>query len=86
MTSTIDLDLQMYAAEALRNRLFSLKSENVEDAALLVVENKTGETLAYLGNDGVRTTARFVDGTEALRQAGSILKPFLYALAFDRKY
>jgi len=81
--STIDLDLQLYAAEALRNRLFSLKSENVEDAALLVVENRSGDTLAYLGNDGVRTTARFVDGTEALRQAGSILKPFLYALAFD---
>ncbi len=85
VTSTIDLDLQLYAAEALRNRLFSLKSENVEDAALLVVDNETGDTLAYLGNDGVRTTARFVDGTEALRQAGSILKPFLYALAFDRR-
>ncbi len=84
--STIDLDLQLYAAEALRNRLFSLKSENVEDAALLVVENETGDTLAYLGNDGVRSTARFVDGTEALRQAGSILKPFLYGLAFDRKF
>lgn len=85
ITSTIDLELQLFAAEALRNRLFSLRSENVEDAALLVVENRTGDTLAYLGNDGVRTTARFVDGTEALRQAGSILKPFLYALAFDRK-
>jgi len=85
VTSTIDLDLQLYAAEALRNRLFSLRSENVQDAALLVVENKTGDTLAYLGNDGIRSTARFVDGTEALRQAGSILKPFLYALAFDWK-
>jgi len=85
ITSTLDLDLQLFAAEALRNRLFSLKNENVQDAALLVVENRTGETLAYLGNDGARTTARFVDGTEASRQAGSILKPFLYALAFDRK-
>ncbi|RPI27347.1 MAG: penicillin-binding protein 1C [Acidobacteria bacterium] len=85
VTCTIDLDLQLYAAEALRNRLFSLRSQNVQDAALLVVENKTGDTLAYLGNDGVRTTARFVDGAEALRQAGSILKPFLYALAFDRR-
>ncbi|MFB3903508.1 MAG: penicillin-binding protein 1C [Acidobacteriota bacterium] len=85
VTSTIDLDLQLYAAEALRNRLFALKAENVHDAALLVVENRTGDTLAYLGNDGVRTTARFVDGTEALRQAGSILKPFLYAVAFDRR-
>jgi penicillin-binding protein 1C len=85
VTSTIDLDLQLFAAEVLRNRLFSLKSENVQDGALLVVENRTGDTLAYLGNDGMSTTARFVDGTEALRQAGSILKPFLYALAFDRK-
>ncbi|HXK60217.1 MAG TPA: penicillin-binding protein 1C [Acidobacteriota bacterium] len=86
VTSTIDLDLQLYAAERVRNRLFSLRSQNVHDAALLVLDNKTGDTLAYLGNDGARTTARFVDGTQAQRQAGSILKPFLYALAFDRQF
>ena len=46
---------------------------------------ESGDVLAYIGNNGVRSSARYVDGTRALRQAGSILKPFLYALAFDRK-
>jgi penicillin-binding protein 1C len=85
VTCTIDLDLQRYCSEALRNRLSSLQGRNVGDAALLVVENRTGEVWAYLGNDGRRTTSRYVDGTTALRQAGSILKPFLYALAFDKR-
>jgi penicillin-binding protein 1C len=85
VTSTIDYDLQRYAVEALRNRLSALQGRNVEDAALLVVENRTGEVWAYLGNNGQKTDARYVDGNTALRQAGSILKPFLYALAFDQR-
>jgi len=82
--STIDKRLQSLAQEVLRGQLQNLRDENAEDGAVLVLDNRSGEVLAYVGNNGVRSSARYVDGTRALRQAGSILKPFLYALAFDR--
>jgi penicillin-binding protein 1C len=82
---TLDGDMQLFAREAMREQLAALRSRNVVDAALLAVENWNGEVVAYLGNAGNRAEARYVDGVRALRQAGSILKPFLYALAFDQR-
>jgi penicillin-binding protein 1C len=51
-----------------------------------VVDNDTGEVLAYVGSAGRHSSASAVDGVRALRQAGSTLKPFLYGLAFERRY
>jgi penicillin-binding protein 1C len=79
------MDLQRYALETLRHQILQVRSRNVQDGALLVVDNGTGEVLAYAGNAGDVGSARYVDGTQALRQAGSTLKPFLYGLAFDRR-
>jgi penicillin-binding protein 1C len=62
-----------------------LRSQNVTDGAVLVIENRTGEILAYVSLSGDPAHGRFVDGVQAKRQAGSTLKPFLYALAFDKK-
>jgi penicillin-binding protein 1C len=86
VVSTLDRDLQSFAQGVLRHHLLSLRSQNVADAALLVVENRTGEILAYVGNTGDQASARYVDGVEALRQAGSTLKPFLYAAALERRF
>ncbi|MBI3553455.1 MAG: penicillin-binding protein 1C [Elusimicrobia bacterium] len=84
-SSTLDGRLQRFARLALSSRLREIAGENVSDAALLVADNATGEVLAYVGNGGGSSSARFVDGISARRQAGSTLKPFLYALAFDRR-
>ena len=84
--STLDRALQTFALGVVRHHLLSLRSQNVADAALLVVENRTGEVLAYVGNTGDRASARYVDGVEALRQAGSTLKPFVYATALEGRY
>jgi len=51
----------------------------------LVVDNRSGEVLSYLGNGATVSSARYVDGVRAWRQAGSTLKPFLYALAFENR-
>jgi penicillin-binding protein 1C len=83
--SSLDGRLQRFAARTLRERLAELTDQNVSDAAALVVDNKTGEVLAYVGNTGSASSARFVDGVAARRQAGSSLKPFLYGLAFEKK-
>ena len=41
--------------------------------------------LAYVAGSGDLSSARHVDGIQARRQAGSTLKPFLYARALDRR-
>ncbi len=55
-----------------------LPLHNVRDGAALVVDNATGDVLAYVGSAGPASRARHVDGVRAHRQAGSTLKPFLY--------
>ncbi len=82
---TLDAGIQRFAAETLRRQLELLRHQNVHDGAVLVVENKTGDVLAYIGNDGDRASARYVDGVRAPRQAGSTLKPFLYGLAYEQR-
>lgn len=82
--STLDSDLQRFASEILQYQLTALKKQNVNDGAILVVENKTGDILAYVANSGLDSSARYVDGIRAKRQAGSTLKPFLYELVIER--
>ncbi|MEP7242452.1 MAG: transglycosylase domain-containing protein [Gammaproteobacteria bacterium] len=84
--TTLDINLQRLAMNALREHLAGLSSRNVRDGAALVVENETGHVLAYVGSAGPASRARNVDGVRARRQAGSTLKPFLYELALERRY
>ena len=83
--STLDAGLQRFAAERLAHHLGLLQAQNVREGAVLVVENRTGEIRAYASYTNDPAHGRFVDGVVAKRQAGSTLKPFLYALAFDRR-
>jgi penicillin-binding protein 1C len=85
IASTLDAMLQKYATEALQQQLRQMEDQNVHDGAILVVENKSGNVLAYVANSGQYSSARYVDGIKAKRQAGSTLKPFLYAIAFEKK-
>jgi penicillin-binding protein 1C len=84
--STLDADVQQLAAAALGRQLAMLGDRNVRDGAVLVVDNATGEVLAYVGSGGPASHAATVDGVRARRQAGSTLKPFLYGLALERRY
>ncbi len=54
-------------------------------AAILVVDNASGEVRAHVGAADYFSAARGggIDMTEALRSPGSALKPFIYALAFE---
>jgi penicillin-binding protein 1C len=83
--STLDRDLQAFTLDALRRHVAEVHDRNVDDGAVLVVENSTGEVWAYVGGTGALSSAPYVDGVRAMRQPGSALKPFLYALALERR-
>jgi penicillin-binding protein 1C len=51
----------------------------------LAVDNASGEVLVYVGNPGEDEGTFYVDGVQAERQAGSTLKPFLYALTLEAR-
>jgi penicillin-binding protein 1C len=83
--SSLDRRVQRFVLEALRRHLLAVREQRVEDGAVLVVENASGEVLAYVGGSGDLSSAPYVDGVVARRQAGSTLKPFLYGLALEQR-
>jgi len=83
VASTLDAGIQAVAEDSLRRHLVELRERSVRDGAVLVVDNASGEVLAYVGSSGKLSSARQVDGVRALRQAGSTLKPFLFAAAIE---
>ncbi|MGU7770601.1 penicillin-binding protein 1C [Burkholderia sp. MR1-5-21] len=87
--STLDASLQRFARDTLTRALTELNApahrRNVQDGAVVVIDNATGEIRAWVGSSGALSNARDVDAVLSPRQAGSTLKPFLYAEAIDEK-
>ncbi|MES2685868.1 MAG: transglycosylase domain-containing protein, partial [Pseudomonadota bacterium] len=79
--STLRAPLQRFAVQTLSQQLRELRGRHVEDGAIVVLDNTSGEVLAWVGSSGELSAAAEVDGVLALRQPGSTLKPFLYAQA-----
>jgi len=86
VATTLDAGIQRVAAAALRRQLQGLGGTRARDGAVVVADNATGQVLAYVGGIGGASTAPAADGAAAYRQAGSTLKPFLYAQGFERGY
>ena len=84
-TSTLDASLQRLATSTLRRQLAELAGRNVEDGAVVVLDNASGEVRAWVGSSGDLSGAAQVDGVLARRQPGSTLKPFVYELAFEKR-
>ena len=95
ITTTLDVDLNERVRDLMRHRLALLAAcnhetpcppggYNVRNAAVVALDPATGEILAMVGSpdyfsgriDGA------VNGTTALRQPGSSIKPITYAAAF----
>ncbi len=85
VASTLRAPLQRFAVQTLAQHLRELQGRNVEDGAVLVLDNATGAVLAWVGSSGQLSQAGEVDGVLALRQPGSTLKPFLYAQAIAER-
>ena len=82
--TTIDPLLQQRIEALLKGEAQKLEPEAT--FAALVVGNQDRRVLAYVGNADFADTARrgTVDMARAVKSPGSALKPFIYAMAFDR--
>ena len=89
VVTTLDAKLQRFATDTLRRTLAELNApahaRNVHDGAVVVLDNATGDVLAWVGSSGGLSSAGEVDAVLARRQPGSTLKPFLYAQAIDER-
>ena len=85
LRTTLDASLQRVARAALRRQIAELRGREVEDGAVLVLDNASGEVLAWVGSIGSASSAADVDAVLARRQPGSTLKPFVYAMALQQR-
>jgi len=87
--TTLDGGLQSKVQGLLDQRVKSLQNKNLHNGAALVMDHQTGEILAWVVAGANRDAGVLVvpgdqiDTVTTLRQPGSSLKPFLYALALD---
>jgi len=83
--TTIDGALQRFVQEQVADVVGALDARHVTDAAALVIDNRTGDVLAYVGSPNYFSDEALGrnDGVQALRQPGSTLKPFTYELALE---
>lgn len=83
--TTLDTRLQTQVQASMRRHLLDLRTARVQDSAVVVLDNHSGQVLAYVGSSGDLSEAAEVDHARSLRQAGSTLKPFLYQMAIERR-
>ena len=83
--SSLRLSLQRAVEEAVNRRSDELAREGIADMAAVVIDNLSGEVVAYVGNASPyrERTGVSVDIALAPRSTGSILKPFLYKAALE---
>ena len=84
--TTLDFELQKDVEVLVKNCVESLKEWKVTNAAVLIMDNERGEILSFVGSADFFDSHHSgqVSGVTALRQPGSALKPFTYALALEQ--
>jgi penicillin-binding protein 1C len=84
--TTINRPLQQFVEAQVQQVISSLKANHVHDAAVVIIDNSTGEVLSYVGSPDYFNEVELGrnDGVQALRQPGSTLKPFVYELGLEK--
>ena len=83
--TTLRLTLQKAVSAVADRQSDELAKEGVADLAAVVMDNRTGEVVAYVGNASAyrERPGSQVDIAASPRSTGSILKPFLYQAALE---
>ncbi len=86
--SSINKELQIRSENLIKEHLKILETSGINNGAVIVAETKSGKVRSYCGSQDFFNyeNSGQVDGVIAPRSSGSILKPFLYALAIDEGY
>ncbi|MFC2164500.1 penicillin-binding protein 1C [Acidobacteriota bacterium] len=84
--TTLDYSLQEKVEILVQNHIDGLKSKQITNAAVLVLDNHTADILCMVGSKNFFDDRHEgqVNGSLARRQPGSALKPFTYGLALER--
>jgi penicillin-binding protein 1C len=84
--TTLDAQLQREVQGIIAAERAELLAHGAHAAAVVVLDNRTGEWLAWEGSGDYfgESFGGAIDGVTALRQPGSTLKPFTYAVAFEQ--
>jgi penicillin-binding protein 1B len=88
--TTLDLHLQRLAQDAVRNGLTQVdqllsrrRRKGHAEAALIAIDPKTGEILAFVGGRSYNQS-QYNRVIASRRQPGSVFKPFVYLTAFEQ--
>lgn len=84
--TTIDLELQRKAEEISKKQLQQNRNLEAKNLALVIIDVKTRELLAYIGNTDFfdEKNSGSIDMATTPRQPGSAIKPITYAFAFAK--
>lgn len=82
--TTVNFDIQQGIEDQLKGWIQTQPKQS--SAAVVVIDNKTLDLLAYIGSADFSDQSRFghVDMVTAVRSPGSTLKPFIYGIALDK--
>jgi penicillin-binding protein 1C len=82
--TTLDAGLQREIGGIVRAQRPALEKHGANHVAIAVLDNRSGGWLAWEGSGDYFGPEGTIDGVRVPRQPGSALKPFTYALAFER--
>jgi len=84
--ATLDYSIQKKIEHLVKFHIKSLETKGISNAAVVVLDNKTGNILSMVGSKDFFDSQHDgqVNGAVSLRQPGSTLKPFTYALALEK--
>ena len=83
--TTIDSELQEKIEKISKDYSDFLKTQGIKNLSVLLIDNKSSKIKSYIGSQDFYDFENNgqVDGIIAKRSPGSLLKPFLYAVAID---
>ncbi len=88
INTSIDYTLNDILQDRINYYLSLSVDSRITTGAGLIINNSSGEILAYVGSANFKDTENSgqIDGIQILNQPGSTLKPFLYALGMERGF
>lgn len=83
--SSLDLNIQSKSENIVSNYVKGSRLKRINNASVVIIDNQTNQVIAYVASADFTDSLNNgqVDGISSVRQPGSALKPFLYAMCID---